>query len=29
MPFGLSGKEENEKLPSKTHLTDSDDLEEI
>ncbi|HKI08891.1 MAG TPA: PH domain-containing protein [Nitrososphaeraceae archaeon] len=30
MPFGFGGnKEENEKLPSNTHLTDSDDLEEI
>ena len=30
MPFGLSGnKEEKEKLPSNTHPTDGDDLEEI
>ena len=30
MPFGFSGnKEEKEKLPSNTHPTDSDDLEEI
>lgn len=30
MPFGFGGnKEEKEKLPSNTHLTDSDDLEEI
>jgi len=30
MPFGFGGsKETNEKLPSNTHLRDSDDLEEI
>jgi hypothetical protein len=29
MPFSFGGKDENEKLPSNTHLTDSDDLEEI
>ena len=30
MPFGSGGsKEKNEKLPSNTHLRDSDDLEEI
>lgn len=30
MPFGFSGnKEEKEKLPSNTHPTDGDDLEEI
>ena len=30
MPFGFGGsKEKNEKLPSNTHLRDSDDLEEI
>jgi hypothetical protein len=30
MPFGFGGsKEKSEKLPSNTHLRDSDDLEEI
>ena len=30
MPFGFDGnKDKNEKLPSNTQLTDSDDLEEI
>jgi hypothetical protein len=30
MPFGFGGsKEKNEKLPSNTHLRDSDHLEEI